>query len=493
MSLTADTELGRLHGVAHDGVVQFRGVPYARPPLGALRFRPPCPPAPWAGRFDARAHGPIAPQGPSRLRVAVGDFTRPQSEDCLTLTITTPAPDGARRPVIVWLHGGGYGTGAGSLDWYDGACLAREGDVVVVGVNYRLGPLGYMAGRGLGDGQMGLRDMIAAIGWVAAHIASFGGDPGEITLMGQSAGAHSALCLLAMPDVRRLFRRVILQSAPAGIAPFPAAQAAGWTRRYLGVLGLGGLPHADVTQHLLSAEPATLVQAASTLARDTARLGQVEPPFFPVVDDLTDPAGFLAAAAHGAAASSVQVIIGTNRDEARAIVAGSPVAERAGREQVDGYLQSALGACAARRYQQRLSTSRPASVLADAMTEAAFTRPSLQFAAQAAQAGASVWAYQLDWAPAGSPLGACHCLELPLVFGTGRAWASAPMLAGTDEGDASRDQVARQMRAAWLSFARHGHPGPGSWWPAYDGQQRQTMVFGGSSGAAPDPAGLAGS
>jgi len=244
MSLTADTELGRLQGVAHGGVVQFRGVPYARPPLGGLRFRPPCPHEPWPGRLDVRAHGPIAPQGPSRLRVAVGDFSRPQSEDCLTLTITTPAPDGARRPVIVWLHGGGYGTGAGSLDWYDGASLAREGDVVVVGVNYRLGPLGYLAGAGLGDGQMGLRDMIAAIGWVAAHIASFGGDPGEITLMGQSAGAHSALCMLAMPDVRRLFRRVILQSAPAGIAPFPAAHAAGWTRRYLGVLGLTGLPHA---------------------------------------------------------------------------------------------------------------------------------------------------------------------------------------------------------------------------------------------------------
>ena len=493
MSVTVATELGRLQGVAHCGVVQFRGVPYARPPLGGSRFRPPSPPAPWPGLLDARAHGPIAPQGPSRLRVAVGDFSRPQSEDCLTLTITTPAPDGGRRPVIVWLHGGGYGTGAGSLDWYDGAGLAREGDVVVVGVNYRLGPLGYLAGAGLGDGQMGLCDMIAAIGWVAAHIASFGGDPGEITVMGQSAGAHSALCMLAMPDVRQLFRRVILQSAPAGIAPFPAAQAARWTQAYLGVLGLSGLPRARVTQHLLAAEPATLVQAASTLARDTARLGQVEPPFFPVMDELADPGAFLRTAARGAAVGNVQVIIGTNRDEARAIVAASPDAERAGREQVNAYLQSALGGCAARRYRRRLAAARPADVLADAMTEVAFVRPSLQFAAQAAQAGASVWAYQLDWAPAGSPLGACHCLELPLIFGTGRAWASAPMLAGTDEGDASRDRVGRQMRAAWLSFARHGHPGLGSRWPAYEGQQRHAMVFGESSGAVCDLAGLAGS
>src|SRR6266516_512558 len=307
MSLPADTEPGGLQGAPHHGVVQFRGVPYARPPLGDLRFRPPGRAEPWPGRLDATVHGPIAPQGPSRLRVAVGDFSRPQSEDCLTLTITTPAPDSGRRPVIVWLHGGGYGTGAGSLDWYDGARLAREGDVVVVGVNYRLGPLGYLSGAGLDDGQMGLRDMIAAIGWVAAHIASFGGDPGEITLMGQSAGAHPALAMLAMPDIRRLFRRVILHSVPAGIAPFPAAQAARWAQQYLGVLGLGGLPHARLAQQLLSAEPAALLQAASTLARDNARLGQVEPPFFPVADELADPARFLAAAARGAAAGDVQV------------------------------------------------------------------------------------------------------------------------------------------------------------------------------------------
>lgn len=342
MSLTAETELGCLHGVQHDGVVQFRGVPYARPPLGELRFRPPSPQEPWPGRLDATVHGPIAPQGPSRLRVAVGDFSRPQSEDCLTLTITTPAPDGERRPVIVWLHGGGYGTGAGSLDWYDGARLAREGDVVVVGVNYRLGPLGYLSRAGLGDGQMGLCDMIAAIRWVSAHIAPFGGDPGEITPMGQSAGAHSALCMLAMPDVRRLFRRVILQSAPAGIAPFPTTLAAGWTQRYLGVLGLGGLPADRAAQRLLAAEPAVLLRAASTLARDNAHLGQVEPPFLPVVDELADPAAFLDAAARGAAEADVQIIVGTNRDEARAIVAGDQRTEGASSAQVDAYLGAVL-------------------------------------------------------------------------------------------------------------------------------------------------------
>lgn len=462
MSLTAETALGGLHGAPHDGVVQFRGVPYARPPLGDLRFRPPEPPEPWAGRLDATVHGPIAPQGPSRLRVAVGDFARPQSEDCLTLTITTPAPDGERRPVIVWLHGGGYGTGAGSLDWYDGASLARDGDVVVVGVNYRLGPLGYLACDGLGDGQMGLRDMIAAIRWVSGNIASFGGDPGEITVMGQSAGAHSAMFMLTMPDVRRLFRRVILQSAPAGIAPFSSALAAGWTRRYLDVLEL---PASRAAQWLRSAEPGALLRAGSTLARDNAQLGQVEPPFLPVVDELADPAVFLEAAGRGAAEGGVQIIIGTNRDEARAIVAGDQRAEGASGAEVDGYLgAAALEAGRVRFYRQRLAAGRPVDVLAEAMTEVAFVRPSLQFAGHAARAGASVWAYQLDWAPAGSPFGACHCLELPLVFGNDRAWSGAPMLAGSSGEDPGRRRVARQMRAAWLSFARHGHPGADMPW-----------------------------
>jgi para-nitrobenzyl esterase len=338
---------------------------------------------------------------------------------------------------------------------------------------------------------MGLRDMIAAIRWVAAHIASFGGDPAAITLMGQSAGAHSALCMLAMPDVRRLFRRVILHSAPAGIPPFSAARAAGRASRYRDVLGLSDIPQARVVRRLLAVEPPTLLQAASTLARDEARLGQVEPPFFPVVDELADPATFLETAAHGAAADDVQVIIGTNRDEARAIVAGNPDAERAGRAEVDAYLQNTLDADGARRYGQRLAATRPTDVLADAITEVAFVRPSLDFAAQAARAGAAVWAYQLDWAPAGSPLGACHCLELPLIFGTDRAWASAPMLAGTNRDDPGRNRVARQMRAAWLSFTHNERPGPGMRWPTYDGNQRRTMVFGESSGATSDPAGLA--
>lgn len=322
--------------------------------------------------------------------------------------------------------------------------------------------------------------MIAAIRWVSEHIAAFGGEPGEVTLMGQSAGAHSALIMLTLPDVRRLFRRVILQSAPAGIAPLSGVQAAGRTRRYLDVLGFSGLPPARVAQQLLAAEPSTLLRAAAVLARDSAHLGQVQPPFLPVVDELADPAVFLDAAARGAADADVNIIIGTNRDEARAIVAGDRDAERASSAQVDTYLRATLDTRSARRHRDRLADLRPVDVLADAMTEAAFVQPSLQFAAHAARAGAGVWAYQLDWAPAGSPFGACHCLELPLIFDTGRACADAPLLTGTAADASRRNQLGHQMRKAWLSFARHGCPEPGLRWPGYDAQQRRTMVFGAS-------------
>ena len=483
-SLTAHTALGDLRGLAHQGMVRFRGVPYAMPPVGEHRFRPPRPVEPWRGTLDATAHGPIAPQRPSRLRAAVGDFSRPQDEDCLTLTITTPAPDDGKRAVIVWLHGGGYGSGAGSLDWYDGVNLACEGDVVVVSVNYRLGPLGYLFHEGLSDGRMGLQDMIEAIRWTAAHVAAFGGDPGKITLAGQSAGAHSTMLMLTMPEVRPLFRRAILASPPAGVPPFSREQAAEWTRRYIDVLELGGLPRARLLDRLRSAEPGLLVEAAGVLARTTAELGRVEPPFLPVLDEPADPDAFLRAAGEGAAEGGVAVMVGTNRDEARAIVAGDPQAEAASRGDVDAYLRSRGGVGTAGRYGQR---RRPVDVLADAMTEIAFERPSLGFAGHASRAGADVWAYRLDWAPAGSSFGACHCIELPLIFDTREAWANAPMLAGPAGG--ARDDVARHMRSAWLSFARHGRPQAEAQWPAYDPRQRRTMVFDETSAAVRHPAG----
>ena len=204
--MQVETRSGRLRGREHGGVLAFRGIPYAAPPVGRMRFRPPEPPAPWAGVRDARASGPGASQLGSR-RGAV--FTRiagavATSEDCLTLDVLTPGADGARRPVLVWLHGGAFVMGAGSALVYGGERLARRGDAVVVTLNYRLGALGWLS---LGDvapgtgfaANLGLRDQIAALEWVQANIAAFGGDPANVTVFGESAGAMSVGALLGAP------------------------------------------------------------------------------------------------------------------------------------------------------------------------------------------------------------------------------------------------------------------------------------------------------
>src|SRR5579863_2953824 len=221
----ARTALGDLRGVWRNSVATFRGVRFAEPPLGERRFAAAEPVRPWRELRDAAQHGSIAPQLPSRLSAALGSFQRQQSEDCLTLTIATPAPDTKARPVLVWLHGGAWITGAGSLDWYDGATLACEGDIVFVGVNYRLGALGWLHRPGIVDADAGMSDMLVALAWVRDNIAAFGGDPNRVTLMGQSAGATSIGRLLMLPDARRLFHRAIMQSGGYGRGTYTSAMA----------------------------------------------------------------------------------------------------------------------------------------------------------------------------------------------------------------------------------------------------------------------------
>src|SRR6478609_2261090 len=210
------TKAGELRGTYENGIAVFRGVPYAAAPIGELRFSPPQPTPPWQGVRDATQDGPIPPQGRSRLAHIMGDFERRQSEDCLTLNIWTPAAYSKKRPVLVWIHGGAFASGAGSLPWYSGERFAANGDVVVVSINYRLGVLGFLCLPGVSDGNLGLLDQVAALRFVRDNIAAFGGDPDNVTVVGQSAGASSIAFLMTMPQARGLFRRAIMQSTPFG-------------------------------------------------------------------------------------------------------------------------------------------------------------------------------------------------------------------------------------------------------------------------------------
>ena len=393
-----------LTGLRRQGVTRFAALHYAQAPVGQLRFAPPVP-ASLHGEVDATGAGPIAPQLPSQLSRVLGPIEAPQSEDCLHLSVWTPAADAQPRPVVVWCHGGAWQSG-GVLNWYDGEALARRGDVVVVAVNARLGPLGWLLADG-GVANLGLLDLELAFQWVSDHIAAFGGDATRVTAMGQSAGGTNVAALLARGACT--FQRAILQSAPLGRGFRSADAARSIGRTLLRAAGSAGLEQARAlsVETLLRAQQAPEVQAAVRDLADGHGL------FCPVFDgDTPTPLA-------PSAAGRVDVLAGWNRDEMRAFTA-------------------------------------PGSAPDEGEAERRFAAPARQWADLAAHAGRQAWLYRFDGAP-GMPLGACHCAELPFVFGTLDAFASAPMLAALDPANARR--LTHDMQAAWLDFIR-GRPLP---------------------------------
>ncbi len=442
----ASTALGDLGGAEEHGITVFRGVPYAAPPVGPLRFMPPEPAAAWRGLRDATRHGPIAPQAQSRLRAAMGGFERPQDEDCLTLTIWTPRADHARRPVLVWLHGGAWLTGAGSLDWYNGARLAREGDIVVVGVNYRLGALGYLLHPAVSNGNLGTLDQIAALRWIKEHVSGFGGDASRITLAGQSAGASAVGLMLTMADVRHLFQRAIMQSGGFGRPPRNAAQAASRAETFIRGLGLD--PDAANIAGDLRAVPAQrLVEAQAEYARTSARFGSTDPPFGPVLPQRLTSAELIDVIA--TSVGGTDVLIGATREEGHAFFAPDlTVPESA--------LTGPFGTDTIAQHRRRRPGATPRDLLADITTELVFRIPALRLARQIADRGSNVFAYQFNWAPPNSPFKACHCIDVPFTFGNLEAWSDAPMLAGGDP--AVMHDLSTAIHRAWIAFVRTGNP-----------------------------------
>src|SRR5256885_13958530 len=291
------TDKGPVVGSTTGPVHVFRGIPYARPPVGELRWRPPEEPRSWTSPLDASSFGPIAPQNPSHLEQLFGAEKPEQSEACLSLNVWTPGLDDGRRPVLVWIHGGAFVTGTGSTPWYDGTRLATAGDVVVVTINYRLGALGFLELGELGDeryaasGNCGILDQVAALRWVRDNISSFGGDAAQVTVFGESAGGMSVGTLLALPAAQGLFSRAILQSGAASHV-VQRDKAESVTRDLLAELGLtpadaGKLVDVPVDD-LLAAQGRVVDRTWPNLA------------FTPVVDGVTLPRPPLEAATDGA-------------------------------------------------------------------------------------------------------------------------------------------------------------------------------------------------
>ncbi|MFE5488119.1 carboxylesterase/lipase family protein [Streptomyces sp. NPDC056527] len=478
-----DLPAGRLRGTTEGGVAVFRAVPYAAPPVGDLRWRPARPHPGWNGTRDATADGPSVPQ----LYMEGGDpvlgghGSPPFDEDSLTLNVWTPAADGARRPVLVWIHGGGFVSGSGSMPNYSGATFARDGDLVVVSINYRIGPLGYLytgeeEGNPEGAGNAWLSDQLAALRWVAAHIAAFGGDPENITVAGQSGGAVSTAALAGLPETQGLIKRVILQSPPFGLdLPGPDA----YLERTAAYLELAGVKSVAELREL---PWPVLIGAAGGLFARTARWGYWPTPFLPVIDGVTLTRHPVEALLHGAA-TGIDVMIGWTREEANFGFALDPGYAAADRKQVTARIAETFGAEAAPEvyaaYERARPGSSPAEVLMDLITDELFRVPAVRLAEARAASGRPVWAYQFDLpTPAhDGRLGAAHCLELPFVFANFDKWTHAPFLAGLDP--TVRDGLSRTMHQAWIAFARTGDPNHAAMptWDPYDADTRTTMRF----------------
>ncbi|WP_049714499.1 carboxylesterase/lipase family protein [Streptomyces caatingaensis] len=434
-----ETASGRLRGRTTGRVTAFRGIPYAT----AERFAPPRPVAPWTGVRDALEPGPAAPQLTSPLAHVMGDFTVPQSEDCLSLNVW--APRGSRLPVLVFLHGGGFSTGGAGLPWYDGASLADTGDVVVVTIAYRLGVLGFLRLAGVSDGNLGLRDQHLALRWIHDNIAAFGGDPGNVTLAGQSAGGYSILTMMADARTKGLFHRAILQSVPSGKPPGTLDEARTNSRLLLEELGLGPSDGA----RLRTAPVADLLRAQDAVAFRTAKPLDAIPPFQPVADgDLVQDDPVRAAGARTDA--GLRVMLGSTRDEAAAYVVGDPAVDKLTQDDLDKLAVRWFGDASPAQSHGRTVTQ----VAVDMCTRQLFRDSEDRLAGLLAGRGSAPWRYRFDWSPRHSPYGPCHCIELPFLLGSPGAWKDAPMLDGEQPA-----ALTGEVQRAWASFARSGDPG----------------------------------
>ncbi len=441
--MQVQTATGWVRGYEEDGVLKFHGIPYAKPPVGQLRFCPPERPEPWEGVLDATQRGFVAPQDTSDLDKPMGPVTLPQSEDCLTLAVSTPSLEGA-LPVAVWLHGGANCYCGGDLPWYDGASLARSQNVVEVNVNFRLGVFGFLCAGGVADRALSIEDQMLALRWVQENIRQFGGDPGRVTVFGQSAGGNAIAHILSREDSEGLFSQIVLQSASLGRGNHLLADAY--------EVGRAVLANLDITPE----SPDVLAQLQSRSTQELLRAAREVPEaikakhqgmyFKPVMDAWHTPEQTARRAAEMAAKRHIRVMTGFTRDETHAFsTARDP---------------ESLGAL---ERGQHLRYEIPGGIFAQA----------------AAEGGCPVWKYQFDWAAPQSIYDACHCLELPFLFGTLDAW-DAPFLAGTGREEAER--LTATLQDAWGRFFRGESPAD---WPQYTVQERQIKHFDGQS----DPVG----
>lgn len=477
-----ETNAGKIEGYQRRGLFVFKGIPYAAPPVGGRRWLPPEPVEPWSGVRQTQSYATIAPQNPTELSVIAPREPEPQNEDCLHLNIWTPGIDDKRRPVLFWIHGGGFTMGSGSLPVYSGRTLSQRGNAVVVTINYRLGLLGFLnlsevtKGKIPATGNEGLLDQIAALEWVRDNIAAFGGDPDNVTIFGESAGGMSVGCLLAMPKAGGLFHKAIPQSGAASTAQ-PLDVAVQVSEQFLDIVGLSA---SDVDAlRSLTAEKLLPAQQelAARMMRSDRRTGM---PLQPVIDGKTLPSVPLDAI-KGGSAKEIPVMVGSNLDEWKLFAAADQnlskldeahLVSRFQRMIPAEYVENLIETYRKAR-DKRGAPTTPAELFIAIQTDRVFRIPAIRLAEAQRQHNQPAYNYLFTWRSPlfGGVLGACHALELGFLFGTYEENFSG-------KGPAA-DALARNMQDAWLAFARNGDPSCASLgkWPPY-GERRETMILG---------------
>ena len=413
------TQTGLVRGFECNGVFKFRGVPYCKPTTGEGRFKPAQAAEGWDGVLDCTKETPIAPQGPSDLEGPMGPLNRRYDEDCLTLEISTPNVN-EKLPVAVWFHGGANVSGAGNIDWYDGSELARQGHMVVVGVNFRIGALGFLVHPALNTDNLSIMDQIEALRWVQKNIHAFGGDPDNVTVFGQSAGGNAIVHMMGLEEADGLFQKAILESPSIGRGNHTMQDAITVSESIFKHLGLSATDP-QLGEKIRSKSVDEILAATDACFKQDCGAKYAGMIFRPVKDEWHTTQATIDAAVKGAARKKLKIVIGTTADEVHAFtLARDPESEK----------KSA------------------------AMQLARYDWPAQEFAARTQEAGCPTWKYRFMWKAPDSVYDSCHTIELPFVFGTLKAWEKAAMLSGATQEEMLRLQ--KTMQTLWIKFFKDG-------------------------------------